>query len=324
MEPTNGAGKTAQEYFDDTFSQQSGGLNFANYAAFKDFFFEEIQGFSNVIVGYPHLAMRDRYSEHSKTHFDEWLRSFTSRTYFDTSQMKNQEEITILTLTPNYMQMLDLADEDNFINNDIHKLSEIGTIGVKTVPQMEKKNATIDELSIIQGIEKKESSGEGYELATFGSGEIKGTKTISNLTETHIDAPIGTGTTKKYGLDKGSGNELIIDTAKMTLDSQGNKTPNLMTQQPNLETFNEEGDKDVNANKTAQTVEADMGKGKVKTSSKELGLGDAEHDALEALREEAKLENDQIDRELQGLSKEEIAEKKRKKKDNESKDKKED
>lgn len=303
-QPEDGAGPdtgdaSAERYYNAIFEGEG---EFKDLT-FKDFMtnsFEDVLGWSNVIVAYPHLCMSNRFDDYHETHIDNLLRPMISKIYIDAAELKNRERLQVLSIAPYSVQQLDTRDEENFIASEMIKLSEINSQYTKSSRDESRANAELDdEMQVMGDITLKHSRGEGTELEIQRSGKtieqtIDPSKVVDNLNPIlsgdSLDEP-GKGQVKQIQDLKD------IKEGKPLGKTIGGSTPASITKVPKKEADPEE----INPENLTAGMDIDSKEGIDKTK-KELGEGETKS------KEETESEGGTIE------SKEEIEKKKKKKK----------
>jgi len=148
-------------YYDQFFKK---GLNLS-YSDFQDAYFSKVLGWSGVVAAFPHLTMTDRFVEHHKLHLNDWLRSYAGTFYLNTDSMANFEKINVMTIAPNVIQQMTLADEEHFNTKTLDSLTEIlTTYDRENKPTLRKNAVASDEASILSGMVKITSTSEGMDM----------------------------------------------------------------------------------------------------------------------------------------------------------------
>jgi hypothetical protein len=263
---------TAEDYFN---SYLAAGLKMK----YKDFLskrFVPVTKWSNVIVGFPHLSMSNRYEEYSQNHLSQWLRPFTSQIHIDKAELKNTELLMVLTKAPNIIQQMDFDDELTFNNDGVSKLSIIDSVYDASKEAAERENAGSDEeMQIMNNVELVNSKAEGLETD------------VEKSTDNTLDSvPKSVAKKTIQDLDKLEGNpkdtvDMLLNKSDSPLDKQDLEktkvTLDTTHKVANDDTIDDKGKKDPAGKKTSggSIVIMDKDIKKEKDNLTELGEGDS-------------------------------------------------
>lgn len=270
-------------------------MNNMSYKAFKNYYFQEILGWSPVIVGYPHLTMTDRFVERFNDHFNSWLRPYSSRIYVDSAEMKNHEKMNLFTVAPDIIQQLVFEDEKTFITSTIDTLL-VDTISRKEEGSSHRANAVAEGEAIIgDAMHKVETKGEGYEvtLDNMPKNPNLGDEITSSSKETvhKMDKSEKTNVMiPKYQREKTRETDTEVnldDNKKISIDSvnkvidESKTDPKTIVKNIKLKQNAEKENRDA--------AETELGQG---DGSNEVDLTDSQHEGLSP-EDEQKLKNEE-------------------------------